>query len=866
MRNLLGAEFTGTILPVNPRHRAVFGVWCHKSVADLPVAPDLALICSPPDTVVSLIERLAERGTGAAVVMTADPDARPGGGATPFRRALAEAARRTGVRILGPGSIGLQVPRIGLNASWITTRAAPGRLALVSQSATMTAGVVEWAAAKGVGFSHVISAGDAADVDLSEIFDHLGVHPYTRALLLLLKNLGEARSFMSAGRAIARLRPVVTLVADDCGDEEMIIFPSGEALAGVSQDAVHDAAIRRAGMVRVEDTDELLAAAETLATAQPLRGERVAIVGNGSGPGGFAAAIIGGGGGHVAKLAEATAAGILRIEGAAITPNGVIDLGRQADPARFAEGVGLLLKDSGIDAIMVMHVSTAVAPVAAVAEAVAQAVGRSTRTVLACFLGGETHAPVRGALAKAGIPMFATPEKAARAFLHLVHYRRNQNLLVQVPASVAQCSADGRQAARHIIDEALATGRGWLDESEALAVLTTYGLPMAPLAVAATPEEAARAAKTLGFPVALRLSMHGSLRQYSRDDVATDLSTPQGVIAAAQRVLAAVPETGKDGRPQRLLVQQLPHGTEAMTLTAGISSHDGFGLVVHVKGAKGDNVVAFPPLNLVLAQELLERAGITASVERSPWGRAIDQTALATVLVRLSELAIDLPEIRTLVIDPLLLSGEGPMALDARMVIGRPRPGRTHLAIHPYPRELIERAVLGGGRDFLIRPVRPEDEPGYRAMLAKLDPKDLYLRFCQHFGGNIGNVPITPLVHIDYDRQMTFVAELDGEIVGAVELTSSPIDSAGEYSIIIRSDLKGCGLGRRLMERIIAYARAKGYSAVFGLVLWENHGMQQLCRRLGFAVKESEDSEEFLRVELMIGDGSVRNQTDQSVH
>jgi len=844
MRNLLRAEFSGTILPVNPRYRSVHGVWCHRSVQDLPEAPDLAVLCTPPATVVPLIEQLAERGAGAAVVMTAGSDVDGS-----FRAAVAEVAHRTGLRVLGPGSAGLQAPHIGLNASLIATRAVAGRLALVSQSAAMTGGVVEWATVKGIGFSHVVSVGDTADVDLGEIFDHLGSDRHSRALLLVLKDLGEARRFMSAGRAIARLRPVVTLIADNCGGEDSVIFPSGEILPGVSEDAVHDAAIRRAGMLRIGDTDELLAAAETLAAARPISGERIAIIGNGSVPGAFAAAIVAGGGGHLARLSEATTAKLRALPGTIVTAGGV-DLGRDADPARFAEGIELLLRDPEAKAVMVLHVTTARAAALSLAKAVAEAAAKSNRTVLACCLGGADD-DVRRILAKAKIPVFTTPERAARAFLHLINYHRNRDLLVQVPASVAVCSDAERRTARRVIDNALAAGRAWLEEDDAFTVLETYGVPVAPLAVASTPEAAAEAALRLGLPVGLRLSMHGSLHQYPRDDLVADLATPEEVTAAAHRLLAMEPGIASDGRPPRLVVQQLPHPAAAIPLSFGISSHRSFGHVIHVKGAGGRNVVALPPLNMVLAQELLERAGIAEALDSAPWVRPSHRAAAATVLIHLSELAVDVPELATLAVDSLLMQS-GMVALDARIAIGYRKEGAPHLAIHPYPRDLVEEAVLADGRRILLRPVRPEDEPGYRAMLARLEAGDVFLRFCQHLGANIDAAPIGPLVHIDYDRQMTFVAELDGEIVGAVELSASPTDTDAEYSVVIRSDMKGCRLGRLLMERIIAYARTKGFAIVFGLVLKENNGMLALNRKLGFTTAPADEGDDLYRLDLRL--------------
>lgn len=849
MRNLLRAEFSGIVLPVNPKYRSVFGVWCHHSVADLPAAPDLAVLCTPPATLVGLIERLAAQGTRAALVMTADPDGRPHLN-TPLKTQLLEAARRTGMRLLGPGSTGIQVTRIGLNASWITTQARAGKLALVSQSAAMTAGVVDWATAHGVGFSHIVSAGDAADVDLGDVLDHLASDGRARAVLLLLKQVGEARSFLSAARAIARIKPVVTMVAGRRGEPTALLFPNGELVGGVSSDAVYDAAIRRAGMLRVYDTDELFAAVETLASARRPSGNRVAIVGNGSGPGEFSADVIVEGGGRLATLAPQTLAGLGSLGGTGGGP--LVDLGRDADAGRLRQVAATVLADPGVDALLAVHVPTATAPATAWAEALAEvAAGHRARNVLACFLGTELDGRSRARLSAASVPVFTTPEKAARAFLHLVNYRRNQDMLVQVPASVAVCGAAERQAARDIIAAALAQGRHWLDEAEAFAILRTYGIPLLRLRVVDGAAEAVEAARDIGLPVMLRLSMRGHVRQYPRDDVLADLTDLDSVYAAAQRVLAANPDPAFDGRPHRLVVQQVPRWSGVVGLAAGLSSHPPFGHVLHVRGAKGSNVVALPPLNSVLADELLVRSGLADMLDTPIVSPRADLSALATLLVRLSELAADLPAIRALAIDPLFCDASGALAGDARVMVEPVGEGDSHLAIRPYPRDLVRHAALADGRALLLRPVRPEDEPGYRDMLAKLAEKDIYLRFSQNFGGKISLVPLATLVHIDYDRQMTFVAVVDAEIVGAVELTYVPVTDEAEFSVVVRSDLKGQGLGRLLTEAIIAYARDQGFGAICGVILRENQGMLALARKLGFqAVGEPDDEDDSVKLVL----------------
>lgn len=757
LESLHAAGFKGAVLPVHPSYRAAHRLLCYKSVDDLPLTPDLAVICTPAAKVIDDLVRLGERGTRAAIVMANDPDGRHDG--TPFKTALRQVARSQGIRVLGPGSSGIKAPLLGLDASGLGAKTGAGKLALVSQSNSVAAGVVDWAASHGIGFSTVVTTGDGADLDLPDLLDYLSADTRTRAVLLYLHRIADGRAFLSAARALSRIKPILVLRPRDLGDPR--------------QDQIHDAAFRRAGMLPVADTGEWFDAVESLGYGKFPVVDKLAIAGNGRGPGQLAAAIIAAEG-RLAVPAEATLAKL----GAAGNP---IDLGRAADPARYLAAMQALVTDPGIGSILAIHSPSALAPSEAVARAVAEAAKKTQRQVIACWLGRGVDDAIHQIFAEASVPLFDTPEKAARAFLHLVRYREGQNALMEIPSA--------RPSRRDQAEQGLLLH----DEGETRAVLKAYG-------------------------------------------------------TIARHVMMDEPEMGPEDSLALLAAYGFTTGAEgADRLPLAVSvTHDAvFGRVIAVEAA-GRRAVALPPLNMALAKPVIAEIlpGLAAAT-----GRAIPGDTLAALLVQISDLLVELPEVTGLSLPGLGLT-EGEVVLSQAAI--RVEEAGSHvsrLSITPYPHQLEERLTLRDGRSVLVRPIRPEDEPLYRDMLEKVRPDDLFLRFCTRFGSE--TVPpelLAKLIQIDYGRDMSFIALVEGE--GAKPEALGVVDSMGmsdrtevEFSIVLRSDLKGAGLGKALMEKIIGYARSHGAEKIVGVILRNNQGMRGLCTRLGFSVKADPDDD-----------------------
>ena len=849
LRNLLAGGFTGPILPVNPRHKAVGGVLAYADVAGLPETPDLALVCTPPEAVPAAIEAAGAKGIGATIVVTAGlARTKLADGAT-AQDAMLAAARRHGTRILGPNCLGLIVPRIGLNASFAHTSSLVGSIAFVSQSGALGTAVLDWARARGIGFSSFVSLGDGADIGFGDMLDYLGSDPNTRAILLYIESISLRRNFMSAARGAARNKPVLVVKAGRFADGMRAAQSHTGALAG--SDEVYDAALRRAGMLRVFSVEELFEAVETLARVRRPRGDRLAVLTNGGGIGVMAVDRLIEDGGRLAVLSPETIAGLDAALPATWSRGNPVDIVGDADGARYAEAARILARAPEVDALLVMHAPTAVADSTEAAQAVADALRAERATVLTSWVGGEAVAPARTLFAREGIPTFHTPEAAVRAFLHLIRYRRNQEMLMETPPSAPTEFTVSATAARLMIEEALARAPDaaagiMLDEPQSKAVLAAYGIPTVETHIARTPAEAALKARAIGFPVALKILAEGISHKSDIGGVDLFLDSEPTVETAAKRMLRLVAARAPEARVIGFTVQPMATRSGAHELILGIATDPIFGpIVLFGQGGTAvetiaDRAIALPPLNMNLARELIARTRV-ARLLRGGRGRApADMDALGLALMRVAQMIVDIPEIVEMDINPLLADARGVLALDARLRIRTATgDGDGRLSIRPYPQELEEPFNLLSGRRVLLRPIRPEDEPEHHQFIAKLSPEDIRFRFFG-FVRELPHTEMARLTQIDYDREMAFIATADRdgggrETLGVVRTATDPDNQRAEFAIVVRSDLGGQGLGHHLLEKMIAYCRARGTRAIVGQVMTENSRMRELARNLGFS-------------------------------
>jgi len=840
MRNVIAGGFAGQVLPVNPRHAEIAGHPCYASVADLPIAPDMAVICTPPATVPGLVRDLGARGTRAAVVITAGLGGIMGEGGKSLETLMLEAARPNLFRIMGPNCVGVLVPGIKLNASFAHLPAAPGRIAFVSQSGALCTAVLDWAHSRSIGFSHFVSLGNSADVDFGDVIDYLANDPGTDAILLYIEGLTHARKFMSAARAAARLKPIIAIKAGRFAEGARAALSHTGAMAG--SDVVYDAAIRRAGALRVYEIDELFDAVETLAYARGFPGERLVILTNGGGPGVLATDALIAAGGTLARLDDATVKRLDAVLPANWSRDNPVDIVGDAGPERFVVATEALLAAPEIDAILFAYSPTATADPTAIAEAMVGAMKGSRRPIFATWLGGATMDAPRQRFAAAGIPTYGTPEQAVRAFLHLVQYRRNQAALMQTPPAAAAGRAPDSAAARRVIVAALEAGRTVLNEPESKEVLAAYGIPVVVTKTARDENEAVRLAAEIGYPVALKLLSPDVSHKSDVGGVVLDLADEAALRAAAAQIRSRLGELKPGARLDGFSVQAMARRPGAHELILGATVDATFGPVV-LFGEGGtaaeiiaDRAVALPPLDTLLARDLISRTRVSRLLAGYRNRPAADLDAIAQVLVRLSHLVADLAEVCEIDINPLLADADGAIALDARMRIERAPQGdpTRRLAIRPYPQELEETVSLDG-RSILLRPIRPEDAPAHRTFLAALDSRDIRFRF---FGAvrDFRDETIARWTQIDYDREMAFIATEAGKTFGVVRTITDPDNVRAEFAIVVGSGSQHKGLGHALMQKMIAYTRTRGTETLAGEIMADNDRMLALMRRLGFTL------------------------------
>ncbi len=856
--NVVSGTFNGAIYPVNPKYKTVAGKSAYRRIAHLPEVPDLAVICTPPRTVPDLIAELGEHGTKAAVVLTAGLSRESDGQGRTLQQAMLDAAHPYLLRVLGPNCVGLMLPNIGLNASFAHTHPLPGNLAFVSQSGALATAVLDWAKSRNIGFSSFISVGDSADVDFGDLLDYLGSDTKTSAILLYVESIDEARKFMSAARAAARNKPVIVVKSGRVAEGARAAASHTGAMAG--SDSVYDAAIRRAGMLRVDTTEDLFDAVETLARARRCTGESLAILTNGGGPGVMATDALIEAGGTLAKLNDATLAKLDAVLPDNWSRSNPVDIIGDAPTQRYVDALQILAQASEVDAILFIHAPSAIVGSEAIANALVPAIEAAGCSVFSCWLGGDSLQNARRLFADEGLPAYSSPEDAAKAFMQLVNYQRNQRMLMETPSSIPTTFKPDSHRASALIQTAVDEQRDLLSEAEAKQLLAAYGIPIVETRVAENADRAVSCAREIGFPVAVKVLSQDISHKSDVGGVVLHLDNTGQVRAACEGIIERVASLQPGARLQGFTVQSMVSKPAAHELILGVANDAIFGpVLLFGQGGTaveviGDRAVALPPLNQVLAREMVLRTRVARLLAGYRDRPAVDLDAIHATLIKLSQLVADLPQVAELDINPLLADADGVIALDARVrVMPVADASASRLAIRPYPQELEESVAFNNGQ-IMVRPIRPEDEPAHRAFFDHLSSGDVRFRF---FGQvkELSHSQLARYTQIDYDREMALVAvESDGygaqETLGVTRAVGDPDNETAEFAIIVRSDLKGKGLGAILMNKLIRYCADRGTQTLVGEVLGGNERMLALARRFGFEVSVPRGGAHQVRLEL----------------
>lgn len=845
MKNLIGGGFAGKILPVNPKYKIIQDHDCVKSVRDLMPGVDLAVIATPIHTVIDIVTDCVEKKVSSAIIISAGGK-EVGVQGREIEDQIQKIAYKGGLRILGPNCMGLIRPGVNLNAGFASDMPLAGNLAFISQSGAICGAILDMASKECMGFSHFVSIGSMLDIDFGDMIDYLGNDPSAKSILLYIENLTNVRKFMSAARSVSRVKPIIVLKSGRSPAGEKAAASHTGAMAG--EDAVYDAAFKRAGIVRVDTIEELFDCAELMAKQPRPRGPRLAILTNGGGPGVMAADTLAGYGKAPEPLDPETIKALDTFLPPFWSRGNPIDILGDATAERFDQALSVCFNSKNLDGVLVILAPQAITDPFPVAKMLASAVSGRKYPVFACWMGGKSIEKAVAVLNEAGIPTYDTPERAVRSFLYMVEYAANLETLVEVPPKMTRNMEFDQKKARNLID---GIQEGFMPEADAVEMLTAYGLPVIMTKTAATKAEALSMAREIGFPLVMKLLSSDITHKTDAGGVCLDLRCDEDVSRAYEGIMSSAARYKPDAKIEGVTLQPY-FSSPDFEILMGAKRDTGFGPVI-LFGMGGiftevlkDRSLGLPPMNRLLALRLMQETKVYTLLKGYRNRPAADMEKLEEMIIRLSQLLIDFPEIAELDMNPVLIKDGSPVAVDARIRISPTDvPSSLHLVIGPYPEADESHMLSADGHKIFIRPVKPEDAPLFTALFKTLTPTTIYYRF---FGMLKGLNPemLARFTQIDYDREIALVA-LDEEaqtdsMLGVARIIGEPDGKTGEFSVLVGDAWQGKGIGSSLLEKCLAIAEKQGFKTVHGIVLGENRNMLALGKKLGFEIGRDPDS------------------------
>jgi len=853
--NLLNYPFGGTVFPINPKRQEVLGIRTYPDVASTPSAVDLAIIATPAATVPAIVGECTDAGVKGAIIISAGFKEIGTAGAELETQILAN-ARRGRMRVIGPNCLGLMSPVTGLNATFASGMARPGNVAFISQSGALCTAILDWSAQEFVGFSAFISIGSMLDVGWGDLIGYLGDDPRTRSIILYMESIGDPRSFLSAARQVALSKPIIVIKAGRSDAAARAAASHTGALVG--SDDVLDAAFRRVGVLRVNSVSDLFDMAEVLAKQPRPKGPRLAIVTNAGGPGVLATDALINLGGELAPLADTTVNSLNRLLPPHWSHGNPVDILGDAGVERYVKAVEVVSKDPNCDGLLVVLAPQGLTDPTAVAESLKPYAKLEGKPILTSWMGGAQVAAGRTILNCVDIPTFAYPDTAVRAFQYMWRYSYNLRGIYETPRLVSDAASGSpeRMLSTALIQKVRSSGRTTLTEFESKQLLRTYGIRTVETRAAVSENEAAALAAEIGYPIVLKLLSETITHKTDVGGVRLNLCDEAAVRAAYRAIESSIFErVGRDSF-QGVTVQPMVR-TEGYEVIVGSSLDPQFGPVL-LFGAGGqlvevfkDRALALPPLNTTLARRMMEQTRIFKALHGARGGKVVNFGALEQLLVRFSQLVLEHRAIREVDINPLLVSGEGAIALDARVLLHDPGLDEARLprpAIRPYPSQYVADSVLKDGRTVTVRPIRPEDEPLMVKFHESLSERTVYLRYFHllSLDYRVTHERLTRICFVDYDREMVLVAEHVGagaerEIVAVGRFNRTTSGDEAETAVLVRDSFQSLGLGTQILRRLVDFARQEKIHRLTAETLGENVEMQQICRKLGFQLYWSAD-------------------------
>ncbi len=851
LRNLIDGGYTGKVIAVNFRGGGTYGVTRLGDVLEIHEDLDLAIIAAPSDALFSIIAQCASKRVGGAIVLPLT-NVTSSQHVPPMLDRNWEKAFSAGLRILGPGSCGFISPGGSLNASTLNRTALVGGLALISQSRSLLAAVLDMSLDKSIGFSHLVSVGGMVDVDLGDLINHFGNDPEVRGIAIHVELLTNARKFMSAARSVSRVKPIVVLkgMGERCRSEEGIPHDAGWP----GRDAIFDAAFRRAGIMRVHTLDDLIECPGLLA-AQPMpSGRRLAIISDSRCFGLMASDALSRAGFEPARFLQETLDRLKPVLPDHWDEGNPIDLGDRAIPELTREVVEICMSAPEVNGVLIVHAPLLPTEGTALAEAVSKVRGRGRIPLFAAWLGGRGMEPGREILRKANIPTTTSLENAAMAFRGMYRHGRDLEVLREIPPRLPVDLRFNRTLAREIIDKGLEGTGGRLGELDCKGLLTAYGIKVPPIAVARSEEEAAREAVAVGYPVVVKIHSPDILNKKHADCVLLDLRNETEVRQAFRKVVDSALLHFPEAEILGVTVQPMVISKNVELVLGSIRDELWGPVILFGIGGPASELfegmgVTLPPLNRLLARRLIEEAGIMGLLEGHGGVPAANVLLLEEIIIRLSHLLADFPEISSLDMDPLVQDGEHFWVVDAKAVLQRSDgPAPMHLVVSSYPAQYERQAITKGGMDVLLRPIKPEDATMLAALFETLSPSSVYFRFFRPVP-RLSHEMLARFTQIDYDRDVVLVAVRQGTgeeiMVGVVRLMRTFDIGKAEFAIVVGDPWQGRGVGAALLEHCLGIAAERGIKMVWGLVLPENTTMIDLGRKVGFSVHRIPGAKEY---------------------
>ena len=855
LRNLMAGGFKGEIYPVNPKYESIENRSCYSNVGALPNGADLAVICTPANTVPGIVRECGEANISGLVILSAG-FRETGKEGEKLEAQIRDVARDYGgMRIIGPNCLGVMSPHGELNATFAAGMSPQGNVAFISQSGALCTAVLDWALQEDIGFSQFVSVGNMMDVGIADLIDYFALDQWTDSIILYVESITEARQFMSAARAFAKNKPIIAYKAGRFAESAKAAASHTGALAGV--DAVYDAAFARAGIVRVFEVKDLFDCAELLARKKTPRGARLAIVSNAGGPGVMATDALLERHGVLAALTEQTLDVLNSELPAAWSRGNPVDLLGDAPPDRFGKAVDAVFADEKVDGVLTILTPQAMTDPTGVAQAVIAASHKSQKPMLTAWMGGESVREGINLFNREGIPTYDSPEQGVHAFMYLVSYARNRQLLYETPREVPLEFPLNRSKLREVFDTNLAEGHNVLSESASKALLEAYEIPVAKTIVAHTADDAAELAGQVGFPVVLKVFSPQITHKTDVRGVELNLPNAEEVHASFERIVSRAKERCPDAVVEGVTVQKMisvPNGHE---LIVGAKRDPVFGVVLLVgNGGIGaelyrDHALELPPLNERLARRALESLQSWPLLRGYRGRPGVNVDRLVEVLIRFSYLVAEFPEIAELDVNPLLATPEDVIALDARIILDpdavlHPARPYSHLAIRPYPEEFTKRVKLPDDTQVLLRTIRPEDEPMWHELLESCSPESIRFRFRGSFKSTTHEMA-TRFCFIDYDREIAIVAEVEEsnqrKLTGVGRLVADADHGEAEFAILVGDPWHGKGLGSLLTDYCLEVCQRWGVRRVVAETSPDNHRMLNVFRDRGFTIVKSQGHE-----------------------